>query len=232
MNKIKNIVIISLVLLSGVLAFLLYRSINESCECPECKKEEPKSNLVVSQDYTKWSLPSYGERLEDGYEILGVATNHEEYEDLVLPFYPVTNCAKTIEDETNCIGSTPNIKDEHNYDKYVYIIAVIAISDCGGSANYQGHTINDDEILINVFEETSCGPCAVEFEFLEIGINEYDYNYQNIELNIEEEERDCDPDIAYKPIMYLYPTQDIDLSITFTNPSSLITPRIIIVASS
>ena len=132
MNKIKTIVIISLVLLSGVLAFLLYRSMNESCECKckECEeKKDNKPKLINSGEFERKRIERVT-GLKDGYKVLGIATNDASYDKLTsdLSFEVIdyeydedrqTNCVSNGNDETNCISAK---KVEKDYDRYVYAL--------------------------------------------------------------------------------------------------------------
>ena len=235
MNKIKNIVIISLVLLSGVLAFLLYRSINESCECKckECEeKKKDKPKLINSGEFERKRIERVS-GLKDGYKVLGIATNKASYDKLTsdLSFEVIdyeynedvqTNCVSNGKDETNCISAKKVV--EKDYDRYVYALIVFQIDECNASILYDGFYLNE-YINLSFTETTHCGVCASNYYLYEIGIPRKNYNAQelNVEFTLEDDGKECDPDIAYKPIMYLYPTQDIDLSITFDKEELLTT---------
>ena len=103
---------------------------------------------------------------------------------------------------------------EADFETYDYILVNAEMDYCGGSITNVGVTKIDAAGLANVVieGESSCGPCPSEFHYYLIPVSKGSvktvvtgYNFKNDDY--------CDPDVAYKPVIYLYPERETDISV-------------------
>lgn len=116
------------------------------------------------------------------------------------------------------------IKDD--FIDYDYLAIVVENVYCGGEIHgISDAKVNDNIINITVDIEASCSPCPSVHELYFVrfdkNIIKDDYkvniNYKNInKLN-------CDSDVSYKPIIYLYPNKDMDVNVKVRKPEYLTT---------
>lgn len=116
--------------------------------------------------------------------------------------------------------------ESKDFDNFNYLLILIPLNSCGEDIEYKSTTIEEEntKIVIEMFVDESCGLCAPEYELYEIKIpkkiNEYEYS---IEIDWEKEEKNCNPEIAYKPILYLYPENETNIKVNFAKENYLTT---------
>ena len=103
---------------------------------------------------------------------------------------------------------------EADFETYDYILVNAEMDYCGGSITNVGVTKINAAGLANVVieGESSCGPCPSEFHYYLIPVSKGSvktvvtgYNFKNDDY--------CDPDVAYKPVIYLYPERETNISV-------------------
>lgn len=94
-----------------------------------------------------------------------------------------------------------------------YLLVKTRSSYCGGGTRAVGISeINDGTATVIAEQNGSCGVCAPEYDFWLIPIEEYDISDVDIRYaTINNYE--CNPDVSYKPVIYLYPETDMDISV-------------------
>lgn len=101
-----------------------------------------------------------------------------------------------------------------DFETYDYILVNAEMDYCGGSITNVGVTNINAAGLANVVieGESSCGPCAPEFHYYLIPVSKgrvktvvTGYQFKNDDY--------CDPGVAYKPVIYLYPERETNISV-------------------
>ena len=118
------------------------------------------------------------------------------------------------------IGKSSYTPDFNNY-KYIYFL--IGYDRCSeDSINPTSYIIKDKLLTINVQYISDCGACPIS-----------DYNYYLIKIDKNEEIKEidlkykaindphCDPNVAYKPLIYLYPKEETNVIVKFKNNNYL-----------
>ena len=102
---------------------------------------------------------------------------------------------------------------EEDFLEHDYIVVAVVQSDCGGSIETVGLvTIDNGVAHVNAEMFGSCGPCAPEYHYYAIPVQKG--STQKVKLTYETvNEYRCEPDVAYKPVIYLYPTTATDVSV-------------------
>lgn len=119
----------------------------------------------------------------------------------------------------------PQLKqDEENFSKYNYILLEININSCGEeNVKPYDYKIQNDKAKITFQYEAHCGVCAPLYDYYLLPISK-NQNIKDLEIKYKALNKpNCDPNIAYKPILYIYPEEKTEVSITFKNPSILTT---------
>ena len=79
------------------------------------------------------------------------------------------------------------------------------------------HKIEGNNINLTIYYTDLCGICAPEYEYF---LLEVPKSFTNPVVNTESHPRNkiyCDPNIAYKPIIYLYPTEKTNVNVKLLN---------------
>ncbi len=116
--------------------------------------------------------------------------------------------------------------EEKDYENFNYLLLIIPINSCGEEIDYEDIEIDEENylLIVNMTLEETCGVCAPEIELYEIKLPKKYKEYQyNVSIDWDREEAHCDPEIAYKPILYLYPKQETNIKINFANENNLTT---------
>ena len=137
-----------------------------------------------------------------------IIKNYEDYKDFEKAYNIKTNL----------------ITEDFNKNNYVIVFAVNDY--CGGSINgIRDVKTHDKDIEIDIGYNGSCGPCAPEYYLYIIPI-EKDKIKDNTTVSYKytvENKYHCNPEVAYKPIIYLYPTQKTTVTVELLNKENLTT---------
>ena len=105
-----------------------------------------------------------------------------------------------------------------------FLIIPLKYNSCGAKDLLPtDYKIKGNKIDITVKYEAKCGVCAPETYYYLLKI---DKDITKLKSNIEYEainEIDCPTDVAWKPIIYLYPKEKTDVSVKLLNSDNLIT---------
>ena len=113
-------------------------------------------------------------------------------------------------------------RDQYDFDKYDYAIVPIIQGDCGGRIEKVGLYSVENGIAKVVAEMYgTCGPCAPEYNYYAVPIPAGQANGVELEYEIVNTYH-CDPDVAYKPVIYLYPTKVTNVSVKLGAPEKLL----------
>ena len=115
---------------------------------------------------------------------------------------------------------------QEDFYKNNYIIVFAVNSYCGGSINgIRDVKIQDKDIEIDIGYNGSCGPCAPEYNLYIIPIEKNKIN-DNTTVSYKytvENKYQCEPGVAYKPIIYLYPKEKTTVTVELLNKDNLTT---------
>ena len=110
------------------------------------------------------------------------------------------------------------------FDKYNYLLVKITDDSCSGSSikpdNYE---VLNDVLQIEFTYDASCALCSPIDVYY---VNKLDKNIKFNDININYQannEPNCDPMVAYKPIIYLYPENDMNVKVKLLNSEYLTT---------
>ena len=110
-------------------------------------------------------------------------------------------------------------EDDFEDDK-TYLFVIVPFDAC--SESIKKDTLKEEDGKYNLYldMEYGCGLCPIVRKIFtyEVDNDDLDVNVYTKEVSREE----CDPNVAYKPIIYLYPEEDMDLTITLGNPQNLL----------
>lgn len=155
------------------------------------KKEEPK---VVVHDY---------EVINKDYYSYNYVNSYQEYMDLFL--------------ENESYLFTKELT-ENDFNKKQYLVVLINTDQCSERIEKDELKIENNTYKVYFDVAYGCGVCAPSKSV-------YIYEVSDIlEVSVLSKEisrSTCDPNIAYKPIIYIYPEEDIDLTIKLGNTNNL-----------
>ncbi len=220
--KIFLIIIIVILISGGIGLYIGYNTYSEPEYKEEKKKEkedpidpEPDPDLDDPnyKDIESFKLEylKYNQELElndANYSILSVVKTKEEYDEF-LNSYNI----EIYEDENN----------KGYDDAYQYVMLVVEVDSCSEQVTPRKYMVVEDTLLINTRVVVNCGVCALEQELFIIPIPKEEVFNRTILKFDYKAGTECDPDVAYKPVLYLYPEKDTDVDVTFAYPELLTT---------
>ena len=128
---------------------------------------------------------------------------------------------KYVTFESNNIEYKTEYKMNDDNKKYL-LFTIENVDECSENIEFINKKVDNDNNLNIYFDfKYSCGVCASYDKTFEIPINDNE-NINEIEAYyrvVSTEE--CNPDIVYKPIIYIYPTKEMDLTIKLKNDKLL-----------
>ncbi|MBO5095445.1 MAG: hypothetical protein J6B98_01030 [Bacilli bacterium] len=167
---------------------------------PEELLMEPNGRI-----YSYYSEIDYNFEI-NGYETLGVATNFEEYKQIIEKF------------------EIDYLDENIDFSINNYLLLVIDTKNKYNNSfiEYKGYNIIDNQIVYTIDISNTCGMLAPHIEILALPISK---EYNGLENNIKftKSKRYCDPNVAYKPVLYLYPENKTNITINFENEEYLTT---------
>ena len=114
----------------------------------------------------------------------------------------------SYEDYHKKFGSSNNItKDDFKSNNFV-LIPVMYDSCSESNIKPTDYSVQGNNIEVTIEYDASCGVCAPEYIYYLLRV---DKNITKVHLNIKYVARndpDCDPNVAYKPMIYLYPEKE------------------------
>ena len=123
--------------------------------------------------------------------------------------------------ESGKIQYKTEYKVKENGEKYI-LFTIPHVDSCTEKIEYIGNKIDDNNNLNIYFDfKYTCGGCAAMDETFEIPVNAYETINEIKAYYQVVSRKSCDPDVMYKPMIYIYPTTDIDLKIKLVNDDKL-----------
>ena len=108
---------------------------------------------------------------------------------------------------------------EQDFKNKKYLFYTISIDSCTETIEKDELKKDDNKYKIYFDVSYTCGVCPLEKVTYVYEITE-ELDVEAYTKTISKEE--CDPNVSYKPIIYIYPTEDIDLKIKLGNTNDLL----------
>ncbi|HAB66322.1 MAG TPA: hypothetical protein DCE23_03040, partial [Firmicutes bacterium] len=116
------------------------------------------------------------------------------------------------------------ILEEKDFKSNNYVIVPISFDSCSDENIVPtDYKIDNNNITINISYTATCGVCKASYIYYLLKV---DKELKEVNLSLNYKQRNtikCNTDISYKPIIYLYPTSTINITIKFNKPENLIT---------
>ena len=117
-----------------------------------------------------------------------------------------------------------NTLKKENFLNNNYLLIEVNYNECGEkNIEPKDYTINNNSINVIFTYDASCGVCAPEYKYYLLKINK---NITDPEVKIDYKANNkphCDPNVAYKPLIYLYPEKDTYVTVKLDKPNLLTT---------
>ena len=101
-----------------------------------------------------------------------------------------------------------------------YLFVVVPYDACSERITNEDIEFDGSKYKVYLDVEYSCGVCPLERKIMAFKVDKIDKKVRVYSREVSREE--CDPNVAYKPIIYIYPDKDTDLRVTLGNPENLI----------
>lgn len=119
-----------------------------------------------------------------------------------------------------------NIKKENFEDNY-YVIVFAENDYCGGSINgIRNVDYKESKVEIDIGYNGSCGPCPSEYKLYIVPLEKEKVNINTTIVNYKytvENKYHCNPAVAYKPLIYLYPETTTNVTVKLLKTENLTT---------
>lgn len=113
---------------------------------------------------------------------------------------------------------------EEDFKNNNYILIPIGYDSCS-ERNIEpvSYKIDGKNVIVNVEYEASCGVCPLDYMYYLIKADK-DLTEINLDINYKAvNDPQCDPNVSYKPIIYLYPSNNMNVVVKLGKPSLLTT---------
>ncbi len=115
--------------------------------------------------------------------------------------------------------------DSLSFESFIdnnYVVISLVYDNCGESeAIPTNHIINGNTIVITEYYNARCGLCAPLYDYyllkIDKSLTDVDVKIDSIARN----EVECNPNVAYKPIIYLYPEKQMNVNIKLINNENI-----------
>ena len=113
---------------------------------------------------------------------------------------------------------------EDSFKHNNYVVIQVEYNPCSEEeVNISNYTIKNSNITVTVDYKAKCGLCAPQYKYYLLKV---DKELTNVVLNIEYNKLNnphCDSNVTYKPMIYLYPTKETNVTVKLGYPDKLIT---------
>ncbi len=111
---------------------------------------------------------------------------------------------------------------ENDFKDNNYLLLNIGYDPCNEKEiTPTNYSVNGNNIKVSISYKSTCGGCAKENVYYLLKVNK---NITSPDVNIEYKEmskEDCNPNMAYKPLIYLYPTVDTKVNVKLGRSEAL-----------
>ena len=148
-----------------------------------------------------------------GYAIIGLATNEDEYEELLEKY---SYFATTDGDG----------EEDLNFKKNNYYLLAFSDGGCMYELKPLSYEIENKEISFLIKETSVCGGCKESTTIYSIPVSKKVTEKYDVEVEFKTKKGDgCSdyPVVSKKPLLYLYPENKTNIKVEFTNPKNITT---------
>lgn len=174
------------------------------------EKEQSNKKQEIKEDYqfVKYSIDNIKTDFNsENYSIIGFATTKEDYNSTLTNY--------------NIKLENPSTKDFNNYN---YLLLVIAYDECSENLQEKEISVNGNKATISYDVHRQCGLCALQYNLYEISLPKAITSYKDIKIDFNYIDRtNCPTDVAYKPVLYLYPEETTKITVNFEHEELLTT---------
>ncbi|MBR4178955.1 MAG: hypothetical protein IKR57_06380 [Bacilli bacterium] len=105
-----------------------------------------------------------------------------------------------------------------------YAIISVSYDNCGEkNPTPTSYKKKGNNVIVTVYYDKSCGFCAPLYDYYALAVDK-SVTSVNIEFDsISRNVKHCDPNVVYKPIIYLYPTEKTNVSVKLGYPNKITT---------
>ena len=111
---------------------------------------------------------------------------------------------------------------EKDFENNNYLLLSVFYDECSEkNITPTSYTINGTDVNVVFKYESSCGICAPSYLYYLLKL---DKNITSVKTNIKYEsinDPHCDPNVAYKPMIYIYPESEMEVSVKLGKPELL-----------
>ena len=113
---------------------------------------------------------------------------------------------------------------ESDFEEHNYVFFTISYDSCSEkNITPKKYSMHGNNITVTIDYESQCGVCAPEELYYLLKLDK-SITDASVELNFNVvKSEECDPMIAYKPIIYLYPEKEMNVSVKLLNDYNLTT---------
>ena len=195
-TKIDIIILVLIVLAFGIVFVIDYND----------KKEVVVFNEIkANPDFI--SLGYYNLDIDDNY----VFTSYDEY-------------YEKVQVEPHVSSFNKYAVNEDDFKKNNYVLIKVQFDSCADrNITPTDYKINGNNIDVTFKYERSCGVCPSQNAYFLLKVSK-SLTKANVDLNYEAVNNvACDPNVSYKPLIYLYPEQEMNVTVKLGNPGLLTT---------
>ena len=114
--------------------------------------------------------------------------------------------------------------DSISFDENNYVLISVSYDPCSESnLKVKDYNINSNKLNVLITYDSDCGGCAPQKKYMLLPVDKSITNITPVIDYKANNKTNCDPAIAYKPIIYLYPKEDMYVNISLSNPEKLMT---------
>ena len=112
-----------------------------------------------------------------------------------------------------------------NFNKYNYVLIGITYNSCSEeNIRIRSYSVNNKTIKVDATYNVSCGFCANLKEYFLLEVDKTSIDEYEVELNYKALNKPhCNLTTEEKPIIYIYPKEDLNVTIKVSNPELLTT---------
>ena len=107
-----------------------------------------------------------------------------------------------------------------DFEDQAYLFVIVPYDSCSENISDEDIELDDNKYKVYLDVEYSCGVCPLARKIIDFKVDKTDLKVKVYSKEVSREE--CDPNVAYKPIIYIYPDKDMDLTITLGNTDNLL----------
>lgn len=195
-NFVIGISLVGVILVAIVICFFLF------------SKKEKVIEKVENLNYGRIDIDNYSSK-----------ENIEKYKNTIIKEY------SEYQEVLKYYSKSVDLKKK-DFEKNDYLVVIAEMHYCGGKINdIRKIDIQDKKVVVEIGINATCGPCGAEYYLFLIPVakNKIDNNKEIEYKYITENNRECNPIVVEKPLIYFYPEKETEVTIQLGNKDKLTT---------